>query len=1137
MKIFLFVLLFFASYSISHAGMGVFLSSQNLPYAKETWTSSGVPDTQSSKIRLISTAHREEIPSDYFQTPQQIQSIIYDLFSHLPPAQRLARYLSFISFQKQGLDQYIAVALSPDTQVLIKDKQDAGIVLTPFESMFLNCGINIWQRRTIVTTLLENIHSNTFSSIDTLRYSNIRFWDCIIPFPDSRRGWTVIPLSFPSNKVLAQALSWNPLRFGTMEDSVDLISLVNVTLESTYAWVYANNLLDLDSTRIEGTRDIDKKVGKNKLLFVHQNHTLNPFLNTLITWNSTVWYTVWGIPYNPSHPLFTSTTDNEEERTFHTWREIQPWIYAKTLIQENTYTLSGSVHIPRQRVWVSTYYAIIYNYDISPPICEATLYSHESLWNENFVFPDYPWFRTAKYGYFVCDENESYCLCDSSISGCFLRDEKVLSVPQILTHSWSFQYTFQNLAWLTRICTSANTQKVFYDMTSPDVWFLLPWYPEATLVREYVSNNGILYNGKQIREKRMYHIQNTLDFIASDTLAMSLRLYDPYDTSPPQDWVSGIDSYSLSISQLENGSWNQKLSDTRKFNPYNTWWTIQSSHQYMLHLNSLSGIQNIITKTGRYQVYLELIDAAWNESRVIFYFRILPWIIDIDTSTLTTLNPQTLYANNISSYIYTLTLRDKFDNPIVWKEVSSIQHICGATPWCKSLRTNMSTKPISWSGALRISGVSTISNQNGQVQFSLRSLAPWFFTERFRVNFQNPSENFTFLGWENIFLKPYRWVLEVFQSGAWVSDTLPINSLASYRLGLQNLDGGTYTWALSNFWAQLRGRHPQTSFSLSWALTPYATGTLFQGTFMSSLAPDESHKTLLELWQNNISQWVISYPLWGHTIRYLLSPNTISDTPIILTDTRELQHPVKIIWNLQGVWNTQNLTERQNISQIESSQVRSIVRKNIEEHIKSRTHNTTVWAIKYIDMTSQTNKLYTLETDPIFETLIVRNGNIHIRNNFNTSGKKVGVISYIDGWYNSHDGYQKVGNIYVDSAVESISAFIYADGALISTDNWIPVSSNTSIRKSLLQKQLKINGSLFSRNTLAWGRELSGTYILPGNQKTSNADLAMQYDLYSVRHGNINCTMDAYWFCDIPQYLILEYDTRVVSDPPKLFSY
>jgi hypothetical protein len=48
-------------------------------------------------------------------------------------------------------------------------------------------------------------------------------------------------------------------------------------------------------------------------------------------------------------------------------------------------------------------------------------------------------------------------------------------------------------------------------------------------------------------------------------------------------------------------------------------------------------------------------------------------------------------------------------------------------------------------------------------------------------------------------------------------------------------------------------------------------------------------------------------------------------------------------------------------------------------------------------MTSQTNKLYTLEADPIFETLIVRNGNIHIRNNFNTSGKKVGVISYIDG--------------------------------------------------------------------------------------------------------------------------------------------
>ena len=61
-----------------------------------------------------------------------------------------------------------------------------------------------------------------------------------------------------------------------------------------------------------------------------------------------------------------------------------------------------------------------------------------------------------------------------------------------------------------------------------------------------------------------------------------------------------------------------------------------------------------------------------------------------------------------------------------------------------------------------------------------------------------------------------------------------------------------------------------------------------------------------------------------------------------LSDTRELQNPVKILGNLQAVGNTQNLPERQNFTNIDSSAVRAALRKNIEAHNKNRQHNTIV---------------------------------------------------------------------------------------------------------------------------------------------------------------------------------------------------
>jgi len=104
------------------------------------------------------------------------------------------------------LAQYIAIALSADIESDIADKQANSFLLTPFESTFQNCGINLVSREAVVKNLIEEIYAGIYPDVDALQYNDIRFGDCIIPFPDTRRGSSVIADSFPSNKLIAESL-------------------------------------------------------------------------------------------------------------------------------------------------------------------------------------------------------------------------------------------------------------------------------------------------------------------------------------------------------------------------------------------------------------------------------------------------------------------------------------------------------------------------------------------------------------------------------------------------------------------------------------------------------------------------------------------------------------------------------------------------------------------------------------------------------------------------------------------------------------------------------------------------------------------------------------------------------------------
>lgn len=96
----------------------------------------------------------------------------------------------------------------------------------------------------------------------------------------------------------------------------------------------------------------------------------------------------------------------------------------------------------------------------------------------------------------------------------------------------------------------------------------------------------------------------------------------------------------------------------------------------------------------------------------------------------------------------------------------------------------------------------------------------------------------------------------------------------------------------------------------------------------------------------------------------------------------------------------------------------------------------------------------------------MKNGNLKIAGNFNTGGKKFGIIVLRDDATRSD-----LGNIYIQPSVRYIQSAIYADGGIISTgfksgEDTVGSYKDSATRTNTLSEQLVIKGSLFTRNTI-----------------------------------------------------------------------
>jgi hypothetical protein len=232
---------------------------------------------------------------------------------------------------------------------------------------------------------------------------------------------------------------------------------------------------------------------------------------------------------------------------------------------------------------------------------------------------------------------------------------------------------------------------------------------------------------------------------------------------------------------------------------------------------------------------------------------------------------------------------------------------------------------------------------------------------------------------------------------------------------------------------------------------------------------------------------------------------------------------VKVLWTLQADWQANITGQEDNFSDLSTSEMRGIIKKNATELTRWMKDWDVVNWLKYVEGRS----IILPDTDfSKYDTIVVKNGNVLINGDI-TSLKWIIVLK--DN-YNIRNDYQTTWNVYVANNVENINAVIYADWALISSSS----TTHSPYNYEELTKPLKIKWSLFTRNTIGWSIEWTlGKILLPGGwQATTDTDkiLAWYYDLNNIRMWWSSCAEDA------PFPLTIEYDSRIQTNPPKGFN-
>ena len=556
---------------------------------------------------------------------------------------------------------------------------------------------------------------------------------------------------------------------------------------------------------------------------------------------------------------------------------------------------------------------------------------------------------------------------------------------------------------------------------------------------------------------------------------------------------------------------------------------------------------------GDYTATVVVTNNVGLSQKVAFPFHIYPGDASSATSVLTLVSPVagTLYANGAAQYQYNVDLRDAFGNAIYSKNVQQVsQQNYDNAGGFKEITTDMVTH--TGNNALIITPQTAGSDASGNASFYVLADAPGTFSSKFSIQLPVWDNNYTDTTMvqqvqlaiaKNSFKKPYVGDLSI-------ENNDPLTAGTEQRLIVtvtpkSTLASGSPAYTVTHYYDAGNSTSYTAHPALGFVQAAYDASYILQNRNITNIPPSaantnpEVNYTInyqgTDTVQNTIStvtiitQPYISYTLNGQSVRWIVAP---SDAP---NDTTDLSMGgakftgVQLNGLMQATGKQTTTSQQANFSDLSKSSVRVTIKQNAERLIAGMQPGTTVNGIYYAEGDTS------IGGTPAYETIIVRNGNLIISSDLNIANQKFGIIVLRDD--QSDD---TKGNIYVDQSVKYISAAIYGDGGIMSSnDSGVLYPINSTERTENLQKQLVFHGSLFTRNTIG-GAILgpTGRYILPGGMETTDINQAMLYDLNYLRRNNVGYN-DPSWTQNLnagkTDAFAIVYDPTIQTNPPQGF--
>jgi len=503
----------------------------------------------------------------------------------------------------------------------------------------------------------------------------------------------------------------------------------------------------------------------------------------------------------------------------------------------------------------------------------------------------------------------------------------------------------------------------------------------------------------------------------------------------------------------------------------------------------------------------------------------------------TTTNTNNAYANNSdeNSVTVSISATTNGNKPVTGlpNKITDIEDVS----WLKTNRVDK----ISWTSPISISPTTmTIpDNFTNSTNFTInwiKSVAPLKISN-WKISFKLWWTLMKLTNVDYHFKKPFTWEIEIVDNDEielWTSNKFkiisienPSKSISETILDIKNNENNIKVVDDIN--------HKIVSKNID-----DVNNTFFEATINTS----STATSIIEPWIKLDKPPIISYKFWWKDITYYLndSEDWDNEDPLINNNWKEFIW-VKIIWSLQWTWKQEITWQNSNFSDISKLEQRTIIRKNAYNNINSKIDKIDQkinWVyfsknkdIKYTDIKS---KLIS------WDTVVVKDWNFIIDWDITST---IWIIVLKD-WYNVNDWYNWNWNVFITPNVTKINWVLYADWWLMSVkSDWTVYTEDNFNRTSDLKKQLILNWSIFTRNTIGWAILAWNNYILPWGKKIpwddNNFFKAMQYDLNYVRRWNVLCdkSTPANWKCtdswEYEEYFIIKYDPKVQSNPPKLF--